>query len=162
MDVAVDPTIDPDLVLEPQHQTAALLLHDSLKAACDDPKLIAALPFVHNLNSDAIYTHPPKHFTRNTLNGIVLDKSLAIEAAYHGLAFAIVKFPRFLAPDRNIFRSPVHRFLALSAWNIDHNVFMDVVPLHNIMAHLQWSMRMVVYQESRRLTEDMPDEDPIP
>jgi hypothetical protein len=162
MDVVVDPTIDPDLILAPQHQTAALALQTAISNTLGLPTLLEALQSVRSLTSDATYADPPDHFTRPNLKGVIIQAILGIQDLYHQLAFAIVKYPRFLPPEQNIFRSPVHRFLALSAWNVDHNVFIDVVPLHNIMAHLQWSMRMVVYEEFRRLTKDAQDQDPIP
>jgi hypothetical protein len=162
MKVAIDPAVDPELILSPEHTTAALELHKSLATALARPTLVDALRLVRSIGNDAMYADPPQHFTADTLSGIILQTSLDTQDLYHKLAFALIKYPRFLPPQQNIFTSPVHRFLALSAWNTDHKVFFDVVPLHNVMAHLQWSMRLVVYHQFTRLTQDTPQEDPIP
>jgi len=162
MDAAFDPSLDPDLILSPEHTTAALELHTGLTTALTQPALIDALSSVGGLGNDAIYADPPQHFTKENLKGIILETCLRFQDLFHTLAFTIVVYPRFIPPHQNLFRSPVHRFLALSAWNIDHNVFYDVSLLHNVMAHLQWSLRMTVFHQFTRITQEKPDNDPIP
>jgi hypothetical protein len=162
VDVAFDPAVDPDLLLSPEHVVAALELHKALTTALTQPTLIDALTSVGGLANEALYANPPQHFTKENLKGIILDTSLRLQDLFHALAFAIVEHPRFLPPQQNLFRSPVNRFLALTAWNADHNVFYDVAPLHNVMAYLQWSMRMTVFHQFTRLTQERQDEDPIP
>ena len=162
MEVVVDPSIDPELVLTPEHKAAALQLHASMVTEISQPALINALPSVRGLGSDAIYADPPEHFATAKLKGVILESSLRLQYLYHQLAFAIVKYPRFIPPEHNNFRFPVHRFLALAAWNTDDSVFYEVSSLHSVMVQLQWSMRMTVYQEFRKLTKDKPNEDPIP
>jgi hypothetical protein len=162
MDVVVDPTIDPDLVLAPEHKAAALALHESMITVLSQHDLINALPSVRSLGSEDVYAEPPEHFARANLKGVILETSLRLQGLYHELAFSIVRYPSFIPPEQSNFRFPVHRFLALAAWNTDDNVFYDIAPLHNLMIQLQWSMRMTVYQEFRKLTKDKPDEDPTP
>ena len=112
------------------------------------------------MSNESIFATPPLYFNHPALKGLVLDTCLRLRDAFHAFSFALVKYPRHLRPTQSIFATPTNRFLALRAWNTDIKVFRDVVPLHNQMAHLQWSLRLVVYQEYLRLCPLVPTSEP--
>jgi hypothetical protein len=147
LDVHDDSSVDPDLTLGPEHQAAASSLTALLATSLASPGFADALQMVKNISSEDIFTNPPHYFRHAALRGVVLEQCLKLQDAFHAFSFSLIKYPRHIRPTQSMFATPLNRFLALRAWNTDLNVFRDVVPLHNQMAHMQWSIRLVVYQE---------------
>jgi len=160
LNVNDDTSVDPGLIIEPEQQIAATELHRLVLVELFDPKLVAALTKVQNLSKEEVYAPPPSYFKHKNIQGPVLDACLRLQPALHRLAFTILKYPQNLRPSTSVFTTPLIRFLALRGWDVAHKVFFSVTVLHNTMAHLQWCLRMTLYQEHRRVVTEHPEEIP--
>lgn len=152
-----DPTADPDLQLSPSHRTTGERLLEAMDLQLQQEALRQTLPHVRNLHSPTKMAAPPLYLKPDSLPATVRAACEALQGPFQEFTQSLLLHPDNIPPTSSHLRSPVGRFLALSSWVTAYRTFADIRHLFGIMAHLQWTFRMVGYRYYCGLCEQEPE-----
>ncbi|KIM27441.1 hypothetical protein M408DRAFT_311304 [Serendipita vermifera MAFF 305830] len=140
-------------VVSPEHKTTGQALHASITQALKSQQLSDALTSLKTVATDDDPLSPVVTSGAHIQSPLLLDICHSVMDAFHQFSFALVAHPDSLRPEQEVLATPVQRFIALKAWNPHQKVFQDVTSLHGQLAQIQWTMRMVIFCEHRRMAK---------